>query len=91
MSRESSIRMTTLACLVASLPACMSQAANDRRIERELAPHHSSCLATGVPAYTQQHTNCVIDRYAAHQREWDRRRAAVDPPFHPAEFETPED
>jgi hypothetical protein len=74
-----------LACVLPVLASCVTQTESvDRQIERELAEFHASCLSPTRPAYSVEHTDCVLTRYQARQRQIERLRNAVAPPPPPA-------
>ncbi|HLQ01070.1 MAG TPA: hypothetical protein VK143_02095 [Burkholderiales bacterium] len=51
----------------------------DRQVELQLAEHPTSCLSPARPAYSREHTDCVLSRYQERQRELERLRNAVAP------------
>ncbi len=76
-------RLVTLAALTCTIPALISCAHEiesvDGQVERELAEFHTSCLSPAHPAYSPQHTDCVLSRYQERQRELERLRNALAP------------
>jgi hypothetical protein len=62
-----------------ALAACASHPV-DRQVEFELADFHTGCLSAARPAYSQGHIDCVLERYAARQRQLERLRTEVFPP-----------
>jgi len=51
----------------------------DQQVEQQLAEHRISCLGAGRPAYSSEHTDCVLARYQERQRQQERLRNAVAP------------
>jgi hypothetical protein len=76
-------RIVTLAGLTCAIPVLISCAHQtesvDRQIEQQLAEHHVSCLSAARPAYSPEHTDCVLARHQERQRELERLRNAVAP------------
>jgi len=70
-----------LTCLIPGLISCANLEGMDvdRQVEQQLAEHRISCLAAGRPAYSSEHTDCVLARYQERQRQLDRLRNAVAP------------
>jgi len=78
-----SIRLLTLVevtCVIPALISCAQIESVDRQVEQELAEHHTSCLSTERPAYSPQHTDCVLSRRQERQRQLERMRNVVAPP-----------
>ena len=74
------ITLATLTCMTPAMISCVHEIESvDRQVERELAEFHASCLSPARPAYSPQHTDCVLTRYQERQRELERLRNAVAP------------
>jgi len=78
-----SARIVTLAALACAVPALVSCALQgesvDRRIELQLDEYRAGCLSAARPAYSTEHTDCVLARYQERQRQLERMRTAVVP------------
>jgi hypothetical protein len=74
------VTLAALTCVIPGLVSCAHQGADvDRQVEQQLAEYHTSCLSAARPAYSQEHTDCVLARHQERQRELERLRNAVAP------------
>ena len=89
-----SIRMVAFAaltCVILALISCAHEIESvDRQVELQLAEYHTSCLSAARPAYSPQHTDCVLSRYQERQRQLERLRSALAPALNAAPEAAPQ-
>ncbi len=85
------VAFAALTCVIPALISCAHQSESaDRQVELLLAEHHTSCLSPARPAYSPEHTDCVLARYQARQRQIERLRNALAPAPNAAPEATPQ-
>ncbi len=77
------ITLAALSCAISALVACAHQDV-DQQVEQQLAELRTSCLSRARPAYSPEHTDCVLARYEERQRQLERLRNTVAPPPPPS-------
>src|SRR5712692_8015965 len=85
------VAFAALTCVIPGLVSCAHQDVDvDRQVEQQLAEYHTSCLSAARPAYSPQHTDCVLSRYQQRQRQLERLRSALAPALNAAPEAAPQ-
>jgi len=83
-----SLRTACFAALFCAIPALVSciglPPPVDRQVELETLEFRTACLSWARPAYSKEHTDCVLAHYDERHKELDRLRERVAPPPPPA-------
>jgi hypothetical protein len=67
------------ACAILALVSCATPEV-DNHGEQQFAEFRTSCLSARRPAYSPEHTDCVLARYRERQEQLERLRNALAPP-----------
>jgi hypothetical protein len=84
------VNLVAMSCAIPALVSCIGLPVPvDRQVEMETLEFRTGCLSVTRPAYSREHTDCVMARFDDRQHELERLRERVAPPPPPPPSTSP--